>query len=111
MKSTKILVVVAAIWSACTLAPSQVQLQEEVAKFDSARLEQLVAPVAIYPDTLLMQVLMASTYPLEVVEADRFVREHPGLSKDDLQNALADRAWDPSVKALTGFPDALRLLS
>jgi len=92
-------------------APSG-QLQEAVAaKFDSARLEQLVAPVALYPDSLLMQVFMAATYPLEVVEADRFVKANPGASQASLQTALVDKTWDPSVKALAGFPDVLKMMS
>jgi hypothetical protein len=78
-----------------------------------ARLEQLVAPIALYPDPLLAQILMASTYPLEVVEAARWTADpaHRALSGDALAAALAARNWDPSVKALTAFPDVLANMS
>ena len=71
---------------------------------------QLAAPVALYPDELLMQVLIAATYPLEVVEAARFVQQNPGLSGDALDQAVADRNWDPSVQSLTAFAQVLDLL-
>src|SRR5205085_2516761 len=57
-------------------------------------LEQLLAPIAIYPDALLTQMLMASTYPLEIVQADRWVREHPGLKGDALAKELEKEDWD-----------------
>ena len=75
-----------------------------------ARLEQLLAPVALYPDTVLAQVLIASTYPLEVVEAARWSREHPDLDGEAAVEAVADRDWDPSVQALVAFPDVLARL-
>lgn len=86
-------------------------LVDRGARFDAARLEQLVAPIALYPDSLLLQVFMASTYPLEVVEADRFVKANPGLSQQTLETSLVGQNWDPSVKVLAGFPDVLRRLS
>jgi hypothetical protein len=69
-----------------------------------ARLEQLLAPIALYPDPLLAQILMASTYPLEVVEAARWVGDpaNRALTGDALANALQPQNWDPSVKALAG---------
>src|SRR4051794_31394827 len=63
--------------------------------FKPEELEQIVAPIALYPDSLLAQVLMASTYPLEVVQAERAAKENPKL-KDDA-NALNLKTWDPSV--------------
>ena len=77
------------------------------------QLEQLVAPIALYPDPLLSQVLMASTYPLEVVEADRWAREpaHQALKGDALTHALEAEHWDPSVMALVPFPRLLALLA
>lgn len=74
-------------------------------------LEQLLAPVALYPDQLLMQVLIASTYPLEVVEAARFVQQNPNLQGDALDNALAARNWDPSVQSLAAFPQVLEMMN
>jgi Protein of unknown function (DUF3300) len=79
--------------------------------FDAARLEQLVAPIALYPDALLSQVLMASTYPLEVVEADRWLAKNPGLKDAALDTALKDQDWDPSIKALMLVPDVLKRMS
>lgn len=80
---------------------------------NKGQLEQLVAPIALYPDPLLSEVLMASTYPLEIVEADRWVREpgHQALKGDALTNALKDQHWDPSVMALVPFPKLLALMA
>jgi hypothetical protein len=82
-------------------APSQDFKQEE--------LDQMLAPIALYPDALVTQVLMASTYPLDIVEAARW-RSQPAnkdLKGDALQNALQSQKWDDSVKSLTEFPDVL----
>jgi Protein of unknown function (DUF3300) len=78
-----------------------------------AQLEQLVAPIALYPDPLLAQILMASSYPLEVVEAARWVRvpANRALTGDALTNALQAQNWDPSVKALVPFPRVLQNMS
>jgi len=81
------------------------------AKFKPEELEAIVAPVALYPDALLAQVLMASTYPLEIVEAARWSKENPGLKDQALQDALQKQSWDPSVKALAGFPSVLRSMN
>ena len=79
--------------------------------FSSSQLEQMVAPIALYPDPLLMQILMASTYPLEIVEAARWLDENPQLKteKDEkkIDEALKKQDWDPSVKSLVKFPDVL----
>src|SRR5262245_446758 len=75
------------------------------ANFTTEQLQQIVAPVALYPDDVLSQVFMASTYPLEVVEADRYLKAHPELKGDDLAKAVASQDWDDSVKGLTQFPD------
>jgi hypothetical protein len=77
------------------------------------QLNQLVAPVALYPDPLLAQILMASTYPLEVVEAARWVGApaNKGLRGDTLTNAMQAQNWDPSVKALAPFPRVLENMS
>ena len=79
--------------------------------FDTEQLEQLVAPIALYPDALLMQILMASTYPLEIVEADRWISGQPDLKGDALDEALLDQDWDPSVKSLTTLPSVLDQMS
>jgi len=76
------------------------------------QLDQMLAPIALYPDQLLGQILMASTYPLEVVQADRWVKDpnNAALKDDQLANALAQVDWDPSVKALVPFPQILALM-
>ena len=75
--------------------------------FTQQQLDQMLAPIALYPDPLLSQVLMASTYPLEVVEAARWSKAHPGLEGDDAVRAVAQQSWDPSVKSLVAFPQVL----
>src|SRR5579864_79300 len=70
-------------------------------------LQQLVAPIALYPDALVSQVLAAATYPTEIVEADRWVQDHPNLKGNDLANAVDQQLWDPSIKAITQFPSVL----
>jgi hypothetical protein len=79
--------------------------------FAADQLEQLVAPIALYSDALLAQILMAATYPLEVVMADRFVQANPGLKESKLDEALKDHDWDPSVKSLCRLPDVLATMS
>jgi uncharacterized protein DUF3300 len=71
------------------------------------QLDQLVAPIALYPDSLVAQVLAASTFPEQVVEADRWVQAHPDLKGDALGQAVDQESWDPSVKALAAFPSVL----
>jgi uncharacterized membrane protein YgcG len=71
------------------------------------QLQRLVAPIALYPDSLVAQILAASTFPEEVVEADRWVQAHPDLKDGDLGKAIDQQPWDPSVKALTAFPSVL----
>ena len=75
------------------------------------QLEQLVAPIALYPDALLAQILMASTYPLEVVEAARWLKANPGLDAKALEAAMEKQSWDPSVKSLTAFPQPLQMMN
>jgi len=78
--------------------------------FDQEELDRLLAPIALYPDALLAQILMASTYPLEVVEAARWVRAHPDLKGDPLQAAIQEQTWDPSVKGLVMVPQVLTMM-
>jgi hypothetical protein len=74
------------------------------------QLDQLVAPIALYPDALVAQVLAAATYPAEVVEAERFLQAHPELKDDSLAKAVDTQSWDDSVKALVQFPAVLSML-
>jgi uncharacterized membrane protein YgcG len=70
-------------------------------------LQRLVAPIALYPDSLVAQILVASTFPEQVVEADRFAQANPNLKGEALAKSVDQQPWDPSVKALTAFPSVL----
>lgn len=70
-------------------------------------LQQLVAPIALYPDALVAQILAASTYPSEIVEADRWLQDHSDLKDQSLADEVDKQSWDPSVKALTPFSSVL----
>jgi hypothetical protein len=76
------------------------------------QIDQLVAPIALYPDPLVAQILMAATYPLEVVEADRWLQipANAALKGDTLTAALQQRPWDPSIKSLVPFPQLLHMM-
>ena len=71
------------------------------------QLQRLVAPISLYPDSLVAQILAASTFPEQVVEADRWVQAHPDLKGDALGQGVDQQPWDPSVKALVAFPSVL----
>lgn len=92
-----------------TSPPENVPLQAQPA-FSQRELDQMLAPIALYPDPLLSQILMASTYPLEVVEAARWSRANPGLLGDDAVRAVQQQDWDPSVKSLVAFPQILQMM-
>ncbi len=96
-----------------TLADVKAQEQQAApdSMFSPDQLEQLVAPIALYPDSLVAQIMMASTYPLEIVQAARWRDSNPDLKDSELENALAAESWDPSVKALTNFPDLLKRMN
>ncbi len=81
--------------------------------FNTEQLDAMLAPIALYPDELLAQVLMASTYPLQVVEADRWLGQgsNPQLTGDALAAALGPMSWDPSVKSLVPFPQVLAMMN
>ncbi|WP_243672508.1 DUF3300 domain-containing protein, partial [Paraburkholderia kirstenboschensis] len=81
------------------------------APFKPEEIEALVAPVALYPDSLLSQVLMASTYPLEIVYAARWVKANPKLKGEDAVKAVESQTWDISVKSLVAFPQILEPMS
>ena len=90
-------------------APPPAQGQKPPLKAD--QLESLVSPIALYPDPLLAQVLMASTYPLEVVDAARWSKANPKVTGKDLENAMLKQTWDASVKSLCSFPDTLAMMN
>ena len=81
--------------------------QPPPAQLTPQQLQELVAPIALYPDALVAQILAASAYPTQIVEADRFLQDNPNLKGKDLAAAVDQQDWDPSVKALTQFPSVL----
>ena len=81
------------------------------APFKKEEIEQLVAPIALYPDALVAQILMASTYPLEVVSAARWSKANPNVKDKALEDAMQKQTWDPSVKSLAAFPSVLAMLN
>jgi Protein of unknown function (DUF3300) len=83
------------------------QPQPSAQPLNARRLEQLVAPIALYPDTLIAQVLTASTYPLQVVDADRWRQAQGSASSDQIAAGANLQPWDPSIKAMTAFPQVL----
>jgi uncharacterized protein DUF3300 len=85
--------------------------QDQQPLLDEGQLDQLVAPIALYPDPLLAQVLIASTYPLEVVQAERWLEKNKELKGEALDEALAKEDWDDSIKALVEVPDVLSMMN
>jgi Protein of unknown function (DUF3300) len=87
------------------------QQTEQTAVFKPEELEQILAPIALHPDSLVSQILMASTYPLEVVQAERWAKQNASLKGDALTAALEKQDWEPSVKSLVNFPQVLTMMS
>ena len=85
--------------------------EKEKKVLSNEQLEQLASPIALYPDSLLSQILMASTYPLEVVEAARWQKANEKLEGEPLAKALEKQSWDPSVKSLVNFPQVLAMMN
>lgn len=99
-----------------TQAPSSVQSQApssgaQASKIPAEQLDSLVAPIALYPDPLLAQVLAASTYPLEVIQLQQWLAKNPKLKDKELADAVAKQPWDPSVQALAALPDVVKRLA
>ena len=78
--------------------------------FSQAQIDQMMAPIALYPDSLLSQVLMASTYPADVADAAKWVKAHPDSKGDAAVKAVQDQSWDPSVQSLAAFPQILDMM-
>ena len=95
-------------------APPHAVPQQQAASgatFSQEELDQVVAPIALHPDPLISQILMASTYPLEIVQADRWAQQNKSLKGDAVTAALEKQDWDPSVKSLVAFPQVLTMMS
>jgi hypothetical protein len=103
-----------ALLVALLLAPGLAAAQTDqggAKAFRPEELEQIAAPIALYPDPLVAQILMASTYPLEVVQAARFAKANASLKGAQLDDALKKEPWDDSVKSLVSFPQALSMMN
>src|SRR4026209_482059 len=98
----KLLIALFALVAALPLASGQAR-----AAYSRAELDQMLAPIALYPDPLLSQILMAATSPAEVTEAAGWSRAHPGVEGDGAVRMVQDYDWDPSVKSLVAFPQLL----
>jgi hypothetical protein len=94
-----------------SVPPGTFGQQPDQKGFKQEELDQILAPIALYPDSLLTQVLMASTYPLEIVQADRWAKQNKDMKGDALAKALEAQPWDPSVKSLVNFPQVLTMMS
>ena len=113
MKITPILRLWACLLAMLVAAPPTMLAQqaEQAAAFKQEELDQIVAPIALHPDPLISQILMASTYPLEVVQAERWAKQNKSLKGDAVTAALEKQEWDPSVKSLVAFPQVLTMMS
>ena len=98
------------IQTALLVPAAHAQSAQQSNNLSMAQLQSLVAPIALYPDALLSQMLMAATYPLEVAEADNWLKNNSRLSKNQLDDALKNQTWDNSVKSLVSFPNALNMM-
>jgi len=85
--------------------------QDQVTKIPPDQLDSLVAPIALYPDPMLAQVLAASTYPLEIIQLQQFLAKNPGLKDKELADTVAKQPWDPSIQALAGLPEVVKRLA
>jgi len=101
---------VAAAAPAPAPAPAAEAPAPKQAVFNQEQLDQMMAPIALYPDSLLAQVLMASTYPGEVTEAVAWSKANPKAQGDDAVKQVAQQTWDPSVQSLVAFPQVVELL-
>ncbi len=110
MRTTLAVLCIAAVPNA-TMAQSFPQAQQQPQLLTPDQLESLVAPIALYPDPLLSQVLAASTYPLEIVEAQQWLQQKRNLSGQQLVEAAKQQNWDPSVQLLVAFPEVMALVT
>jgi hypothetical protein len=85
--------------------------QEASPKLSSDQLDSLVAPIALYPDPMLSQTLVASTYPLEIVQLQQWLEKHKDLKDKALADAVQKENWDPSIQAMAGLPEVVKQLA
>src|SRR5262245_29270281 len=106
------LIMIVLLWSVPLGAMAQQQATAPAQPLlKPAELDQLVAPIALHPDPLLSEMLIAATYPLEIVHADRWAKANKGLKGDALTSALAKQSWDDSVKSLVQVPKVMAMMA
>ena len=113
---TTIICIAALVPGSTALAATQAQLPDApsaqaAAKIPADQLDSLVAPIALYPDPLLSQVLVASTYPLEVIQLQQWLAQNKGKNETQLADAVKKQDWDPSIQGLAALPDVVKLLA
>ena len=113
---TAILCVAAMAFGSTALAASQTQASPAPAdqtanKIPPDQLDSLVAPIALYPDPMLSQTLVASTYPLEIIQLQQWMDQHKDLKEKALAEAVQKQDWDPSIQAMAGLPEVVKLLA
>jgi hypothetical protein len=101
----------AALLAVFLLSHSPLASAQTSAPLPTQQLDDLVAPIALYPDSLVAQVLAASTYPIEIAEAEQWVKDHPKWKAAKLTDKSKKEKWDPSVKALVAFPQVLTMMT
>ncbi len=92
-------------------APAPAPAEQAAATLPPDQLDSLVAPIALYPDPMLSQVLIASTYPLEVIQLQQWLNQHKGLSEKALADEIKKQNWDPTIQGLAALPDVVKLLA
>src|SRR4029453_3374097 len=90
---------------------AQAATMEDPVKIPPEQLDALVAPIALYPDNLLSQTLVASTYPLEIIQLHQWLQKNPGLKDKALVDAVKKQPWDPSIQATAALPDLVKFLA
>src|SRR6516164_5791477 len=91
--------------------PQPQQAAEQAVTISAGQLDSLVAPIALFPDPLLSQTLVASTYPLELIQLQQWLQKNPGLKDQALVDAVSKQPWDPSIQAMAALPDLVNRLA
>src|SRR5579864_6476880 len=100
-----------ALMASQSAQPSSPPADEQAVSIPPEQLDSLVAPIALYPDPLLSQTLVAATYPLEIIQLQQWLAKNKGLKDKALADAVQKQQWDPSVQAMAAFPDVVKQLS
>ena len=100
-----------AVWAAPPQQAAPASSDTQAAKLPNDQLDSLVAPIALYPDPLLSQVLIACTYPLEIIQLQQWLTQNKNLKDKALADAVQKQDWDPSIQAMAGLPDVVKQLA